>query len=158
MANTTASRMAGSSFESSPSGMCVTITSASEMPPATERSIPPCCTTSIWPSPAMASTAATGSMPDSDVGDTLAGWNTALMTKSRTVAVPIVARPFETETRPRAMRRVSCCAASAMVSPCQVRVSLATVSRVTRVERDCTERARVFTRGCWHFPKSAGPV
>src|SRR5262245_38322562 len=40
------------------------MTTASETPPASERSKPPCCTTSNWPSPTMAMIAANGRLPD----------------------------------------------------------------------------------------------
>ena len=40
-------RMAEPSLLLSPAGSWVEITTAREMPPATERSMPPCCTTNI---------------------------------------------------------------------------------------------------------------
>ena len=60
--------------------------------------MPPCCTTSIWPRPAIASTAATGSIPDSDVTETLAGSSSALTANSRIVAAPMVSSPLDRET------------------------------------------------------------
>ena len=70
-----------------------------EMPPATDRSMPPCWMTSIWPRPATASTEAICSMLCSDVDETLDGAASALSANSSTVAVPIVTRPRETATR-----------------------------------------------------------
>ena len=96
-ANPNARITAGNSSEFTPSGLCVTMTIASDIPPATERSIPPCWTTSIWPRPATARTDAIGSIPDSDVPDTLDGAKIALTMKSRIVALPIVISPLETE-------------------------------------------------------------
>ena len=58
-----ANATAGKSFALSPAGMAVEITTASDTPPATERSKPPCCTTSIWPSPTMTRMAAKGMLP-----------------------------------------------------------------------------------------------
>ena len=42
---------------------CVTMTTTSETEPATDRSMPPCMTTRVWPSATIARTAANGSMP-----------------------------------------------------------------------------------------------
>src|SRR6516165_4656996 len=51
------------------------MTTASETPPASERSKPPCCTTSNWPSPTMAMIAANGRLPDRAPQVTLEGAN-----------------------------------------------------------------------------------
>ena len=73
MAKTIAIRIAGRSSALLPAGTWVEMTTASETPPATERSNPPCCTTSICPSPTIARTAANGRLPDSAPAEMLEG-------------------------------------------------------------------------------------
>src|SRR3954468_6767646 len=83
----------------SPAGYLVTITTYSEKPPATDRSMPPCMTTSVCPRAAMASAEANGSMVSSVPLVTLEDANTRLTTNSPTVATTTVRRPRESTLR-----------------------------------------------------------
>ena len=65
IAQQTAKSTAGRTLALSPAGMWVEMTTASETPPATDRSNPPCWTTSIWPRPTMTRMAAKGRLPAS---------------------------------------------------------------------------------------------
>lgn len=108
---------AAPSLELSPSGSWVTMTTASEIPPATDRSMPPCCTTSSWPRPAMASTAANGTMPMIALCETLDGAMTAPRTKTRIVAMAMAQKPREIRNRELLSRIVSLVVASVTIAP-----------------------------------------
>lgn len=116
-ANAIAMTTAAPSRELSPSGSWVTTTTASEIPPATDRSMPPCCTTSSWPSPAIASTAANGTMPMIALGETLDGATIAPRTKTPIVAVAIATKPRDMRNRERFRRVASWVAASVTMGP-----------------------------------------
>ena len=64
-------------------------TIVSEIIPGTERSIPPCWTTRVWPIAAIASTAANGSMPSSAECRTLSGSKMRLRMNRAAVASQI---------------------------------------------------------------------
>ncbi len=69
------------------------MTTDSDTAPGTDRSNPPCWTTSVCPRATTASTAANGSMPSKDPRLTLVGATTALSAKSRTTATRMVSSP-----------------------------------------------------------------
>ena len=83
--------MAGRSLPPLPLGMWVTRTTVSEMKPGTERSMPRCWTTSVWPTAARMSTAANGQSEASALPPRLLGWKTALSAKTRPVATQMPA-------------------------------------------------------------------
>ena len=87
-----------------PFGMWVTMTTVREMKPGTDRSIPRCCTTRVWPAAARMSTAANGHSAASALPPRLLGWKTALTTKSSPVASQMPAERRHRATR-RAWRR-----------------------------------------------------
>ena len=91
----------------SPSGSWVTMTTASETPPATDRSMPPCWTTSIWPRPAIASTAANGTMPTIALCEMLDGAIAAPSPNTAIVAIAIARKPRATRHRAWSGRVVS---------------------------------------------------
>src|SRR3954452_15215907 len=61
----------------------------SDIIPGTDRSMPPCCTTSVCPIAAIARIAATGSIPSNEEWLTLSGCRILLTMKSATVATQI---------------------------------------------------------------------
>src|SRR5437764_1831838 len=83
--------MAGPSLPALPLGMWVTRTTVSEMNPGTDRSMPRCCTTSVWPTAARMSTAANGHSAASALLPRLFGWKMALTANSSPVAAHIPA-------------------------------------------------------------------
>ena len=143
-ANTIATRIAGTSLPLSPSGMCVTVMTVMEITPATDRSIPPCWITSIWPRPATASTEAIGSMPRSAVPETLDGAARALTTNSSTVAQPMVSSPFETLSRGPGDRTGRAVSVSDIVTS---RLPAPPGVAGVTVERDCTKAGERGARG-----------
>src|SRR3954452_33662 len=97
---------ANGSLPESPFGTRVMMTTVSEIIPGTDRSIPPCWTTSVCPTATMASTAANGSMPSRELWRTLCGSTSQLTRKSSAVATTIaVAAP---PTGRRGRRRCGC--------------------------------------------------
>src|SRR5262245_57324719 len=82
------------------------MTTETDTAPTTERSMPPCMITSVWPRATMPSTAAKGSMPSSAPLLTLLEANTALTTNSRTVAAVMVISPRDTRSLALSFSRV----------------------------------------------------
>src|SRR5690348_5823512 len=83
--------MAGPSLLPLPLGMWVTRTTVSEMKPGTDRSMPRCWTTSVWPTAARMSTAAKGHSAASALPPRLFGWKIALSAKISPVATQMPA-------------------------------------------------------------------
>ena len=83
--------MAGPSLPPLPFGTWVTRTTVSEMKPGTDRSMPRCWTTSVWPTAARMSTAANGHSAASALPPRLFGWKIALTAKSSPVATQMPA-------------------------------------------------------------------
>ena len=88
-----AKKMAGKRAALSPAGMWVVITTASDTPPARDRSKPPCCTTSIWPKPTMAIIAAKGRLPIKPPVDTAEGAKIRHITIKAIVETTTVTNP-----------------------------------------------------------------
>ena len=89
--------IAGKSRALSPAGYFVTITTYRDKPPATERSMPPCMTTSAWPSDAIARADANGSIVRSTPLLRLDDANTRLAAMTPRVATSTVTRPRESK-------------------------------------------------------------
>ena len=104
--------MAGISREELPFGMWVTSTTVSEMNPGTDRSIPRCWTTSVWPTAASISTAANGQSAARALAPRLPGWKIALSANSSPVATQIPA-----DRRQRAAVRPAAAALPAVARP-----------------------------------------
>src|SRR6056297_96568 len=83
-----------------PLGMWVAITTANDTDPGTDRSKPPCCTTSICPSPTIARTAAKGRLPMSEPAETAEGAKTMHSTISASVETIMVTNPLARDARP----------------------------------------------------------
>ena len=90
--------MAGPSLLPFPFGRWVTSTTVSEMKPGTDRSMPRCWTTRVWPTAARMSTAANGHSADSALAPRLFGWKNALTANSSPVATQM---PADRLQRPR---------------------------------------------------------
>ena len=90
---TRANSTAPSSRSVWPWAVCVVMTTTTETAPATDRSMPACWMTSVWPRATIARTEANGSMPSRAPRLTLLDANTALHTNSRTLAAVIVVKP-----------------------------------------------------------------
>src|SRR3954464_2005184 len=92
--------MAIGSLPLSPSGTEASRTTVNEITPGTERSIPPCWMTSVWPTATIARIAANGSIPSSELWLRLCGSTNQETTNSRIVAATIpVAAPADRPTR-----------------------------------------------------------
>ena len=90
-AASTASRIASGSLPLSPLGTDAMRTTVSEIIPGTDRSMPPCWMTRVWPTATIARMAAKGSMPSSELWLRLCGWTISLTMNSRTVAATMPA-------------------------------------------------------------------
>src|SRR5690349_21195412 len=92
------------------------MTTARDTPPATERSNPPCCTTSIWPSPTIAKMAAKGKLPAKEPYVTLDGANKRQTTMSAAVEMTTVKNSLENEKEtPCARGRLSTCSPATLI-------------------------------------------
>src|SRR3954464_4917824 len=105
--------MAIGSLPLSPSGTEASRTTVKEITPGTERSIPPCWMTSVWPTATIARIAANGSMPSSELWLRLCGSTNHETTNRMTVAATIpVAAPADRPTRSVTRRSVAVAAAA----------------------------------------------